>query len=698
MPEPNYQVFGASFQPLQNMASAQQALASSQQMAGQYLAGNQIAQGNLQGGVNSLYASGNIPAAQQEQVFGNTAAGASAMAARNYGQAASSFGQAGDTAGVQTAQQGQMQQYSILAAAANKAMPDLLGAYRQGGAQGLSSALGSVITPYVQSGAISSDTGKQLVSESQSDPEGTLFGLHNFIQKYNYQQIGPNTALQTDALGNPVAVINGQTTTSVAPGANLVQMPPSINGSPITGGASAPASQGTAAANAAPAPDSSGAPSSGYASAPVSGAQPVNNPGNLRPVGATTGFMQYSSPEAGLVALSDDLNAKAKDGITTLPALAAKYAPPGENNTQAWMQTVAQTAGIADQNAKIDLSNPNTRAAIIGGIVKAEGNAGATMGGSQPTQTTGTGISQISGPNGTTVITNNQGILQGPALDNEAMNYILTGKMTNSGRGALGNINNTNIQNRAQQIQQQNNWTNEDVRQMRVTAGAAQNKLGTLSLQQAELENNENNAITNGTLVLNLATAGLANTGLKTVNDIINYARSEGNNPALGSLDVALQHYNMDITKSLFANASGNGTSGTQADREEQAELLSPSDTMDSLTAKINQNKTALMIRSQTLAQQMAHQTRVAATGVEYPQEAPVPVPQLPGSQQPTAAPSQGSGAGGAAAPNVIMYNAQGQRISAPSSPATSVLAPAAPAPRSAPNPQTLAMQYLGAP
>ena len=83
------------------------------------------------------------------------------------------------------------------------------------------------------------------------------------------------------------------------------------------------------------------------------GDKPVNNPGNLRPVGATDGFMQYKTAQDGLQALQNDLNIKlsgrsqAMGGkAPTLRNIISTYSPPNENSTAALIQNAALRMGV----------------------------------------------------------------------------------------------------------------------------------------------------------------------------------------------------------------------------------------------------------------------------------------------------------------------------------------------------------------
>jgi len=110
-----------------------------------------------------------------------------------------------------------------------------------------------------------------------------------------------------------------------------------------------------------------------------------NNPGNLRPVGASTGFQQFDSPEAGLAALDQNLQAYGKKGINTIAGVVGRWAPSNENNTAAYTAAVSKRLGIpADQ--PIDLSSPYVRQALGTAIMLQENGTGILTrgGGSQP--------------------------------------------------------------------------------------------------------------------------------------------------------------------------------------------------------------------------------------------------------------------------------------------------------------------------
>lgn len=87
-----------------------------------------------------------------------------------------------------------------------------------------------------------------------------------------------------------------------------------------------------------------------------------NNPGNLEINGDlgrdSGGYGVFSSYNAGRNALIADLTAKVrKYGSWSLYQVMARYAPPSENNTQAYAQTVADALGVSTSTIVGDISS-----------------------------------------------------------------------------------------------------------------------------------------------------------------------------------------------------------------------------------------------------------------------------------------------------------------------------------------------------
>lgn len=88
-----------------------------------------------------------------------------------------------------------------------------------------------------------------------------------------------------------------------------------------------------------------------------------NNPGNIRPsdnwlgmIGTNGGFVQFKDIAWGIRAMAtdigNDIRLKGKD---TIAELIAEYAPPSENDTQAYVQRVVSDTGYA-ANEKLPLT------------------------------------------------------------------------------------------------------------------------------------------------------------------------------------------------------------------------------------------------------------------------------------------------------------------------------------------------------
>lgn len=98
-----------------------------------------------------------------------------------------------------------------------------------------------------------------------------------------------------------------------------------------------------------------------------------NNPGNLRigipwqglKLGLPGGFCNFINLDYGIRAMAIDLTNKVtKDGLNTIALEVAKYAPPSENNTQAYINAVCASTGWGP-NDPIDLSDPNNLLKLV---------------------------------------------------------------------------------------------------------------------------------------------------------------------------------------------------------------------------------------------------------------------------------------------------------------------------------------------
>lgn len=108
-----------------------------------------------------------------------------------------------------------------------------------------------------------------------------------------------------------------------------------------------------------------------------------NNPGALMPGGK---LAQYASPEEGMAALDSNLKSYGKAGVNTLEGVISRWAPPSENDTQAYIAHAARVTGL-DPKAPIDLTNnPYVRQQLMAAIIQHENGRSAVNGGAPATQ------------------------------------------------------------------------------------------------------------------------------------------------------------------------------------------------------------------------------------------------------------------------------------------------------------------------
>jgi hypothetical protein len=105
-----------------------------------------------------------------------------------------------------------------------------------------------------------------------------------------------------------------------------------------------------------------------------------NNPGAMMPGGK---LAQYPDMQTGLKALDDNLASYGKQGVNTLSGVISKWAPPNENDTQAYIKDVSQRLGISP-NQKIDLSNPLVRQSLSTAISLHENGPQGVFGAGSP--------------------------------------------------------------------------------------------------------------------------------------------------------------------------------------------------------------------------------------------------------------------------------------------------------------------------
>lgn len=111
-----------------------------------------------------------------------------------------------------------------------------------------------------------------------------------------------------------------------------------------------------------------------------------NNPGNLRPgllpwvgqTGSNGGFCTFKDCSFGIRALAVDLSNKiTSDGLDTITDIISKYAPPSENDTQAYINAVCDSTGW-NADDEIDFNSGNL-ANLIQAIIEHENGSASSQ-------------------------------------------------------------------------------------------------------------------------------------------------------------------------------------------------------------------------------------------------------------------------------------------------------------------------------
>lgn len=99
------------------------------------------------------------------------------------------------------------------------------------------------------------------------------------------------------------------------------------------------------------------------------------NPGNLRKskdqwegaIGDDGAFVIFDSPESGVRALAKNLQSYGRQGYDSIEKIINRWAPPNENDTKAYIDSVVAATGIPATQS-LDLSNPDTLSSLAQAI------------------------------------------------------------------------------------------------------------------------------------------------------------------------------------------------------------------------------------------------------------------------------------------------------------------------------------------
>lgn len=99
------------------------------------------------------------------------------------------------------------------------------------------------------------------------------------------------------------------------------------------------------------------------------------NPGNIRKskdqwegaIGDDGAFVIFDSPESGVRALAKNLQSYGRQGYDSIEKIINRWAPPNENDTQSYIDSVVSATGIPATQS-LDLSNPDTLSSLAQAI------------------------------------------------------------------------------------------------------------------------------------------------------------------------------------------------------------------------------------------------------------------------------------------------------------------------------------------
>ena len=105
-----------------------------------------------------------------------------------------------------------------------------------------------------------------------------------------------------------------------------------------------------------------------------------NNPGNIvktssawegEVAGSDSRFKSFDTPESGIRAIGRNLLSYKSKGLTTVSEIIGRWAPPGENDTAAYIARVCKVLGVGPHD-KIDVSDPKVMKALTSAIITHE--------------------------------------------------------------------------------------------------------------------------------------------------------------------------------------------------------------------------------------------------------------------------------------------------------------------------------------
>ncbi len=360
--------------------------------------------------------------------------------------------------------------------------------------------------------------------------------------------------------------------------------------------------------------------------------------------GADGQYAVFGTSAAGWAAADKNLASYgARDGVTTLAGVIQRWAPAAAgNDTASYIKTVASDLGV-DPNAKLDLSNPQVRQAVLQSMAKVElgtGGTGQPEPAAPPAQPA-PAQSQV-GATGTRVLYTSKpkpddgsddAAMTPDTIDLLAGVYLKDRTLPPMGMGKQAAANKTAILNRATVLAKGLGIDANDLVAGTLGVKAAGQALAKATATRSAVEGSEATVLKNANLALSLAPAGGSTTNVPVLNRWIQAGRKNvAGDPQVAAFDQALGTVADEYAKVMTTSTGSGGGATSDSARQEAYRRFNSAMTQDQLKSVLGVMEQEMANRSSSLrAVEQGLQNQIRG-GASAPSPGPAPAPASPAS------------------------------------------------------------------